>query len=78
MEISWNFVSPEKWEPCFKVYIFHHWFGFACVVNLLQTACFVMRLYLFIKSVDSHTAKVAEIFFHVKVCRLVMVIQIWF
>ena len=32
MEISWNFVSPEKWEPCKWLYK-----GDSVVVNVLLT-----------------------------------------
>ena len=32
MEISWNFVSPEKWEPCkmfsYDEYLLFRWFKF--------------------------------------------------
>ena len=26
MEISWNFVSPKKWEPCNTIYNIEMWY----------------------------------------------------
>ena len=25
MEISWNFVSPKKWEPCWIIFDMNYW-----------------------------------------------------
>ena len=36
MEISWNFVSPKKWEPCFIRYVLFHfrsWDKVFCVLD---------------------------------------------